>query len=441
MIDWPEFWDFPTRQAFWTILVGICGNACCALLGCFLVLRRMSMLGDALAHAVLPGLVLGFILSGSTAAVPMFLGAAVFAMLTAGLSRLLTSLGHASEEAGLGIVFTAFFALGILLIQVFAENVHLDRDAVLEGAIEYVTLDTVTFAGREWPSSLGVTGLVLLGVILWLGLFWKEVQAATFDPEYASAIGLGGSTMLALLMLLVAVCVVASFKVVGSVLVVAMLVVPGASAQLICQNLRNMLLVSVLFASATTIAGYLLAREFNTSASGMMAVVAGIGYLLALLLAPGQGLLASRWQRRWLRQRIEEEDLLGLLFRAGGNASATEAIERKIVPWDHPELKQWIGARTRARVVRQLESRGLVLRLEQGLQLTETGQARGRQVVRGHRLWETFLDEEFSLPADHLHAAAHRMEHYLDPESQQSLAEQLGSPTTDPHGQEIPREN
>ncbi len=432
MIDWPVFLDHATRQAFWTILVGICCNACCALLGCFLVLRRLAMLGDALSHAVLPGLVLAFIVTASTAPLPMFLGAAVFAMLTAGLSRLLTSLGHTTEESGLGIVFTAFFALGILLIQVFAENVHLDRDAVLEGSIEYVTLDTIMLAGLEWPTSLWVTGLVLLMVLCWLVLFWKEVKTATFDPGYASAIGLHGQKMLAALVILVAVCVVAAFKVVGSVLVVAMLVVPGATAQLLCQNLRNLLITSAVFAVAATVSGYLLARELNTSAAGMMAVMTGLGYLAALLFSPSQGLLFNRWQRREMQKRIHAEDILGMLYRLQERRGDT-AVSPASPIWN-----QFAGVTGHEQVLRQLQKSELITQSETGIQLTDLGRRRGEQIIRGHRLWEKFLDHEFALPQDHLHEAANQMEHFLDQESRQTIEHRLGSPDLDPHGRTIP---
>lgn len=435
MIEWPVFLDFVTRQAFWTILVGLLCNSCCAILGCFLVLRRMSMLGDALSHAVLPGLAIAFIVTSSTAALPMFIGAAVFAMLTAGLSRLLTSLGHTSEESGLGIIFTAFFALGILLIQVFAANVHLDRDAVLEGAIEYVTLDTMMLGGREWPVSFWVTGLVLSLVVSWLTLFWKEIKAATFDPVYASAIGLYGQTMLGILIVLVALCVVSAFKIVGSVLVVAMLVVPAAAAQLMCHTLWKMLVISILFASLSTISGYLLARELNSSAAGMMAVMTGLCYAGALLFSPTQGLLMIRWKRRYLQERIYEEDILAVMYRW---QEETGEAQRPIAP---ETLKSLAGAAYRESVLRQLQRTGLIYRLNnEEFILTEQGKNMGQRMVRGHRLWETFLGSEFILPEDHLHEAAHQMEHYLDPESHLQIEEQLGSPQSDPHGRHIPPE-
>jgi len=433
MMDWPVVFDFPVRQAFWTILVGLLCNSCCALLGCFLVLRRMSMLGDALAHAILPGLVLAFLITSSTSAWAMFIGAAVFAMLTAGLSRLLTGLGHTSEESGLGVVFTAFFALGILLIQWFAENVHLDRDAVLEGAIEFVTLDTVYFAGRDWPVSFWVTGSVLCLVVLWLVIFWKHVKAATFDPVYATAIGLHGQQMLAVLIVLVAMCVVAAFKVVGSVLVVAMLVVPAATAQLLSQRLAQMLVLAVLCACVSTVCGYLIARELNTSAAGMMAVVAGIGYLVALLFSPTQGVVVTRLRRRFLQDEIDAEDVLAVLYRwQERTADKSSGMASEL-------LAELAGPAYRDPVLRQLLRTGLLVRLQAGTYLlSEQGRQQGERVVRGHRLWESFLDKQFTLPEDHLHEAAHQMEHYLDQDSRQQIESDLGTPVADPHGRQIP---
>lgn len=435
MLDWPAFLDPTLRLAFWTILVGTIANVTCAILGCFLVLRRMSMLGDALSHAVLPGLVIAFIVTGSTSSVPMFLGATLFAMLTAGLTRLLTTHGQASEESSLGIVFTSFFALGILLVQIFAEKVHIDRDAVLEGAIEYVALDTVPFLGLMWPAALWTTLFVLVAVIGWLTLFWKEIKTAVFDTDYAAAIGLYGYTMLATLIVLVAVCVVASFKIVGSILVVAMLIVPGASAQLLTQRLRNMILISCLFAAMSTAIGYAIAWQLNTSAAGMMAVVSGLGYVLAITFSPSQGLIALKLRRLRLQQRIHAEDVLGILYR-WEESHKGQGLRR------YPQLQdihEIAGDDFRHSSLGQLSKVGLIdVDRESRYSLTDKGRAAAERIVRGHRLWESFLDTEFQLPEDHLHDAAHLMEHYLDQESREQIERDLGSPEADPHGRSIP---
>ena len=438
MIGWPVFMSTDQQIAFWTILVGVVCNSCCSLLGCFLVLRRMSMLGDAISHAVLPGLALAFILSGTLNALPMFTGAALFAMLTAGLSKLLSSHRNTSEESGLGIVFTTLFALGILLIQLFAENVHLDRDAVLEGAIEYVTLETTTLFGLQWPTSLWVTGSVLVGVLIWLVLFWKQIKVASFDPAYASAIGLHGHAMLAVLVIFVALCVVAAFKIVGTVLVVAMLVIPAASAQLVCHRLNRMLFVSVLFSIASTVTGYYAAWYLNSNAAGMMAVMAGVGYVFALLFSPSQGLLFTHYHRRKLKQRIIAEDILGVLFRYEESAETSD--ETGSSPgMGLSELKRLVGEKYSSQSMKRLIKENLVSsRLDQKYLLTAAGKRLGQRIGRGHRLWESFLDREFALPEDHLHEAAHQMEHYLDQESRSSIEQQLGSPASDPHGKKIP---
>ncbi|MCG6155809.1 metal ABC transporter permease [Rubinisphaera margarita] len=439
MLDWPAFLDPTMRLAFWTILVGTIANVTCAILGCFLVLRRMSMLGDALSHAVLPGLAIAFLLTGTTAAVPMFVGAAVFAMLTAGLSRLLTTYGHATEESGLGIVFTAFFALGILLVQMFAEKVHLDRDVVLEGAIEYVALETITLFGLRWPTAFWTTSAILAASLLWLGLFWKEIKAAVFDPMYAAAIGLYGQTMLGVLVVLVAICVVGSFKIVGSILVVAMLIVPGATAQLVSQRLVNMLVLSGVFAAIATAFGYAVAWHLNTSAAGMMAVFTGLGYGLALVFSPSQGLLVTRLRRARLRSRIREEDLLGILFR-------WEEQRKEVDPHGSMSLERMAelaedsaGQHRMQSSLNRLENAVLVEQTrDEGYVLTDRGRRAAQRLVRGHRLWESYLGSEFQLPEDHLHEAAHQIEHYLDQESREQIERELGSPESDPHGRSIP---
>ncbi|MCA8989096.1 MAG: metal ABC transporter permease [Planctomycetaceae bacterium] len=435
MIDWPAAFDPTFRLAFWTVVVGILANTSSALLGCFLILRRMSMLGDAISHAVLPGLVFAFLLTSSVSFFPMFIGAVIFAMLTAGLSNFLATYGHASEESGLGIVFSSFFALGILLVQMLAENVHLDRDAVLEGAIEYVPLDLIQLGGVAWPSTFWPALLVLAGVLIWLILFWKELKVAAFDPDYASAIGLAGQTMLAMLILLVSVCIVISFKITGSILVVATLVVPAATAQILTHRLNRMLILAGLLVTVATVAGYALSWMWNTSASGMMAVMCGVEYGLALVFSPSQGLIANYWSHRHLQQRIRAEDVLGVVYRWN---ERQEMIENH-PPISSQEIAEIVGDSFRPATLRMLIRQKMLQSPASGLfELTPAGQRAAQRIVRGHRLWETFLETEFGLPGDHLHEAAHQMEHYLDQESRERIEEELGSPGEDPHGRVIP---
>ncbi|MFO1022084.1 MAG: metal ABC transporter permease [Planctomycetales bacterium] len=422
-------WELPLA----TILAGVLSSLPCAILGCFLVLRRMSLLGDAISHSVLPGIVIGALLSGNLLGWPVFLGAVVMGVLTAILTQSLTSHGNVSEDAGMGVVFTSFFALGVILITQLARNVDLDPGCVLYGLIEFIPLDTVKWGSWEVPRAFFTLVPVCIVTILFTLLFWKELLLSSFDPALATSMGFSSMVLHYLLMGLVAVVSVASFEAVGSVLVIAMLIVPPATAHLLTDRLGRMIVLSVLCSISASIVGYWGATRWNTSVAGMMSVVAGLQFLLALVFAPRYGLISRTWHNLSLSFRIIAEDVIAALFRAEEEAPQSAGL--KIADCFRLAGGGW-GPWL---LLPLLKYRGLVLAAPQGrLQLTEKGRTRARSLVRSHRLWEAFMEKHFDLPADHLHAPASRVEHYIGPELQDKLKEELRGPDVDPHGRQIP---
>ena len=222
------------------ILVGTLTNIACALVGCYLVLRRMSLMGDAIAHAVLPGLVLAFVFSGSMNIVPLFLGAAAVGLLTTFLTQTLHQYGRVPTDASMGVVFTSLFALGVVLLKRYITGVHFDVACVYEGSLSQAALDTFQFAGWELPRQLRTVLPVVLLNLAFILVLWKELKVSSFDAALSSSMGFSATLMHYLLMALVAVTTVASFEAVGSILVVAMLIVPPATAQLLCDRLGRM---------------------------------------------------------------------------------------------------------------------------------------------------------------------------------------------------------
>ena len=294
----------------WIVVTGIFAAVACALLGNFLLLQRMSLMGDAISHAVLPGLAIAYLLTYARASVVMFAGAAVAGLLTALLTDTISRLGKVDRGASMGIVFTTFFALGLLLIVQAADHVDLDPGCVLYGAIELTPLDVawqVDLGGFLWevPRAVLVLGGTLSLNIGFVIIFFKELRLVAFDPELARTQGLPVAALHRGLMALVAVTAVAAFEAVGSILVIAMLIVPPAGAFLLVRRLPAMILVSVLLAAFSAVLGHAGALVVpgwlgftSTSTSGMMAVAAGFLFLLALLFSPSNGLLAN-----WLHNR------------------------------------------------------------------------------------------------------------------------------------------
>jgi ABC-type Mn2+/Zn2+ transport system permease subunit len=423
------------EAAFWTIGAGILCNAACAIVGCFLVLRRMSLLGDAISHAVLPGIVAGALLSGQLTGLPVLIGAVAVGIATAVLAQWLHGFGNVPEDASLGVVFTSLFALGVIMITQAAAKIDLDPGCVLYGLIEFIPLDTFNWNGWEIPRAIPSLALTLFATVVFVTLLWKELKIVSFDPALAIAMGIPAALIHYLLMGLVAVVTVASFKAVGSIIVIAMLIVPAATAHLLTDRLRWMIGWAVLNAVFASVLGYLGAVAWDTSVAGMMAVAAGAQFTVAVICAPRHGVLTKVAGNLRLTLRIIREDILAVLYRAAETEPPPAGPAG--LPWK--ACVQFAGGGLLAWAsLPLLWQRGLV-QFESGrrLSLTARGRTRAESLVRSHRLWEAFLEKHFELPLDHLHAPASRIEHYIGPGLQNKLAAELEQ-DRDPHGRTIP---
>jgi manganese/zinc/iron transport system permease protein len=345
------------------LLVGSFVGASCALVGSFLVLRKMALLGDAISHAVLPGIAIAFLLTGNRAALPMVLGAGALGLLTVMLVELFNRSGRLREDASIGVVFPALFSLGVILISRYAAQVDLDLDCVLYGEIAYAPWDTLTLGGSDLgPKALWVTGAVLLANLLLVILFYKELKLSTFDAEMAASLGFSPAVLHYLLMSAVSVTVVGAFESVGAILVVAMLVVPPATAYLLTNRLERMLALAVVLGVASAVLGYQIARWLDCSIAGAMASVAGLFFVTALLFSPGHGLLARLLIHRQMGYRLAGELLL-LHLQKGGEGLPVATLERRF-GWDPRRLQGVLS-----RLLRQ----GFVERQGEGLCLTSRG--------------------------------------------------------------------
>lgn len=420
------------------LLVAVTCAVPCALLGNYLVLRRMSLLGDAISHAVLPGIAVGFLLTQQLSGWPVLVGAAGFGLLTSWAARWLTSTARLAEDVSLGVVFTSLFALGVALITYVARVWHADLDpgCVLYGQLELSAVQKRRVLGWPVPASVLETllpvNVLVVGVVV---LFWKELQLVTFDPDSAEATGFGARWLTNSLLSLVALVCVAVFREVGSVLVVAFLVVPAATAWLWARRLWAMVWLSVGIAVLGAVLGCWWAVRYNWNTAGSISTALGVLFGVSVLISPRQGLLAQ-FCRHWaLQWRIVCEDVLALFFRVEEAAAQGRLVRAWVTP---EEIRRLVGSWW-PMVLLYLRVRGEVMRDAAGYwRLSEAGRRRARQVVRSHRLWETWLQRHFALPLDHLHDVAERMEHFLSSELQAELASELGE-THDPHGSEIPR--
>lgn len=281
--------------AVWIILAGALTAVACAMVGSFLVLRRMAMLGDAISHAVLPGIALAFLFTGSRSSPVILVGAGLLGIVTAFLVELLHRRGRLQADASIGVTFTWLFALGVILISAYAGQIDLDQDCVLYGEIAYVPWDTLVVRGMDvGPRSFWLLGGIVSVNLLFILLGWDRLKITAFDPALAATLGVNVGLWHYLLMGAVSMTTVAAFEIVGAILVVAMLVAPAATAYLLTDRLGVMIGLAAAIGAASAAIGYFLAGWLNASIAGAMGVVAGLFYFLALIFGPSHGLLARR---------------------------------------------------------------------------------------------------------------------------------------------------
>lgn len=418
------------ENAAGTILVGAICAATCALVGCFLLLRRMSLLGDALSHSVLAGVAGVYLLTGRIDPIPMFLGALAAGVVTAVATQFIHRTGSVPEDSSIGIVFTSLFAFGVVVVSQ-AKGVHLDLNCVLFGDLAFAGMNFTPTMGWLVPEALHSLVPALVITTVFIVLCWKELRITSFDPTHAATLGFSVSIIHYLITTVVAMVTVSAMQVVG-LLVVALLTVPACIARMLTDRLGRMMGIAVVSGVSCTTIGYALALRWNSSAAGLTATVAGAELAIAILVAPKYGLLGRLRRSVLLRVRIGAEDVLAALFRRMERAGT-------VVSESISGCRALAGNGLAGHIaVRWLGQRGLLETSAGMAQLTEKGRRYAQGLVRSHRLWESWLDQNFDLPTDHLHDPAEAMEHFIGPAVQRQLEVDLHRPDADPHGREIP---
>jgi len=357
------------------LLTGVLVGASAALLGSFLVLRGNAMLTDAISHSIVFGIIVVWLLTRQTAGPVQVLGAAATGVLTVVLSELLARSRLVKMDAAIGLVFPALFAAGVILISIHARNVHIDVDTVLLGEIWFVWLHTVPILGVRVPVAVATLAVVLAVNLAFVLALWKELKLATFDPGLAAALGFLPGVLHYAVLTLTSVTAVAAFDAVGAVLFIAFVIVPPATACLLTRRLWLMVLLAVALSVAACGAGYLLARHWDVSIGGMMASMTGVWFALALLFAPGRGLLAQALQARTRRLEHDCRALVAHLFTHQGTPAMAEENTLRALT-DH---LGWPEPRARGAILRA-HDRGLIERRDGLLALRRKGIAEAETI-------------------------------------------------------------
>jgi ABC-type Mn2+/Zn2+ transport system permease subunit/Mn-dependent DtxR family transcriptional regulator len=413
--EWLQIFEYSwaQRAIIASCLVGTMGG----LLGSFIVLRNMSLIGDALAHAILPGVVFAFILVGYST-IGFFAGSVIAGLLTAVVITWIQQNVSTKNDAAIGIVFTAMFSIGVMGISYISRNegVHLDLKDFLFGNVLGVSDD-----------DLMLTGMITILVIGLLIIYFRPLFVTTFQPIIAQTMGISVSKIHYLLMLLLSFSVVASLQTVGVILVVAMLITPSSTALLLSNRLKIVVLLSAFFGLLAAVGGLLAAIAFETTPGPAMAVVATMFYVVAIFFSPKKGLIFQQIRKYQFKQKILMEDGLKTSYRLAMNQSLTKG---------HFQENMNLSDASFARLTKQLQNKGYLT--YPPLSLTDKGKKAASQLVRAHRLWETYLVDKVGIAAEHIHDHAEKYEHVLSEEMVNAVDKELGYPHHDPHGSPIP---
>lgn len=291
---------------FWIILTGVLVALSCGLLGVFLILRKMAMVGDAISHAVLPGIVIAYLVADSRNAIIMLIGAAAFGLLTTFMIEWFYRRARIQADASIGITFTWLFAIGVILVSLYTGNVDLDQECVLYGDISYIPFSLLWIGEQSFgPASVWLQGGNLVLVILGIIFGFRGLFITSFDPSFAGGLGIKTGTWHYLLMGAVSLTVVLSFNAVGAILVVAFLIVPPATAYLLSKELKTMLWLTALFGIASAVGGFYLAVWWTASISGSMAVAAGIFFVVVFVAVRVRGTLRQKRNMQILKLNPE----------------------------------------------------------------------------------------------------------------------------------------
>ncbi len=396
----------------------------CGVIGCYVILRRMAFLGDALSHAMLAGVTAGYLFMQvffhrETHAGAMLIGSVLAGLFTVAAISFVARISRIKEDTAIGIMYTGVFAVGALLASHFSDRIHVDIFHFVIGSVFSVT-----------DSELWMMGLVTSSVLAVAILFYRQLQVTSFDPVMASSIGISVIAFDYLLTACTSLVVVSAVPLVGVILVVGLLVTPAATAYLICDRLSRMQVLAAVFGVTAVVGGIGWANWVGTIAPGPAIVCfATLQFLLTLLLAPRYGILADWLRKRAMVPQRLVEDVLGC-FRNDPHEAVPISTIHRFVDAKPEQIR---------RAIRWLDRCDWIETRGDALQLTAAGRVEASRLIRSHRLWETYL-KHLGMPSDELHERAHVLEHLHDNETVDYLDDKLGHPLTDPHGSEIPED-
>lgn len=427
MSTWSAFFLLTDPNIRFVVFGAVLLTSSSALVGTFTFLNKKALLGDAIAHAVLPGVCLGFLLSGTKNPVFLIVGAFITGWLSLTLLDVITTRTRIKEDTAIGLILSVFFGIGILMLTVIQKS----GNAAQSGLDSFLFGKAAALVGED----LLVFGSVAFLLLVAVWLLFKEFTVLAFDKTYAASLGLPVRRIELVLTSLIVLAVVIGIQAVGVVLMAAILITPAAAARFWTDRIQRMMVLACIFGGISGYAGAFISYVAPGMPTGpwIVIVISTIAFV-SFFFAPHRGVLSRLLRQAGIRRTINEENVLKALYQLGEeNKSFTtprttaSILARRYYAEDHLR-----------RILRRLQRQGYLSEGKDQWSLTTEGKHRAQRVVKIHRLWELYLTTKLNLAPDHVHDDAESIEHLLTPELEAELERTLNYPKTDPHQAEIP---
>lgn len=422
-----EFFSFADPNIRYVVLGSVLLTASSALVGTFTFLNKRSLIGDAIAHAVLPGICLGFMVAGSKNPLVLIIGAFITGWLSLVVVEYVSRKTRIKEDTAIGLVLSVFFGIGILMLTVIQKS----GNASQSGLDHFLFGKAAALVGSDLYAFLVVAGVLLVVVYL----MFKEFGLLAFDKAYAQSIGYPVRTLELVLTSLIVLAVVIGIQAVGVVLMAAILITPAAAARFWTDKITVMIFLALAFGALSGLSGAYISFVAPAMPTGpWIVIVISMIAFVSFFLAPKRGVISRLIRQRTIHQTINNENVLKVMYQLG------EENKNFFIPRHLDEIirRRNYERSTLQSILRRLLSQGYVEQTGSLWSLSEEGKNKAQRVVKIHRLWELYLTTYMKIAPDHVHEDAESIEHLLTPELEAELEKQLGYAKLDPHQTTIP---
>ena len=398
-----------------------------SIVGVFTFLRKRALVGDAVSHAVLPGVCLAFIVQGSKNPFGLLIGAFITGWISLICIDVITSKTRLKEDTAIGIVLTAFFAFGTVLMSYIQNN----SISANQGGLKDFLFGSVTSIREQ---DIYVFGGVAVALIITSSLLFKEFFILSFDEAFTKTIGFPIIFLKLVLTTLTVFAVVVGIQAVGVVLMAAMLITPAAAARFWTDRLRKMLVIAASLSVVSSLGGVYISYENPSPTGPWMVMILSLIALISFLISPKKGIISKLIRQKRFRNQITKENILKAIYQINEKVDLPDrALSLNEIFDNRPMQRDQI-----AWGLKKLAQEGFLDKKEDKWGFTNEGFLRGQRLTKLHRLWELYLTEKMNIAPDHVHEDADTIEHIITPELEAKLEVILDYPLKDPHDSIIP---